>query len=151
MKTMTAMTAMTAMTEMTEMTAVADCERTSLELAGHQTLVVENDSRGSVLRIVDPRGRVTLRVEVTEDGPVLCFDSGLQVRAEGNMDFEAQRVTIRGREGVSIKSGADVNIRAAGDLHSEARIQTVRARLGNVNLHANDDVKLRGERIRLNC
>lgn len=129
----------------------AECETTSLPLAGQQTLVVENDAGGNVLRILDPRGRVTLSVEVTEKGPVLRFESGLQVRTEGHLDFEAQRVAIRGREGVRIESGADTHIRAAGDLSSEARIQNIRARLGNVNLKANDDVKLRGERVRLNC
>ena len=137
---------------MKTMTEVAESGTTSLQLAGQQTLVVENDSRGSVLRIVDPRGRITLSIEVTDEGPVaLCFDSGLQVRTEGNMEFEAQRVTIRGRDGVHIESGADAFIHAAGDLHSEARTQHITARLGNVNLKANDDVKLRGERIRLNC
>ena len=136
---------------MKSMSAVAKSETYSLDLAGEQQLVIQNDVGVSVLRILDPGGRVTLSIEVTERGPVLCFESDLEVRAAGALDFEAQRVAIRGREGVCIESGADARIVAAGDLHSVARIQNVRARLGNVNLKANDDVKLRGERILLNC
>jgi hypothetical protein len=32
-----------------------------------------------------------------------------------------------------------------------ARIQNITAELGNVNLQANDDVKIDGERILMNC
>jgi hypothetical protein len=124
---------------------------TTLDLPGRQRLLVEREPDASVLRIFGSDGRVTLSIEVTESGPVLCFEGGLEVRASGALDFAAQRVAIRGREGVRIESGGDAHIRAEGDLHSEARVQNVRARLGNVNVKANDDVKLRGERIRLNC
>jgi hypothetical protein len=136
---------------MKKTTASAETGALSLELAGEQQLTVQSDQGVSILRILDPGGRVTLRVEVSENGPVLCFESGLQVRASGALDFEGQRVAIRGREGVRIESGADTQLVAAGDLHSDARVQNIRARLGNVNLKANDDVKLRAERIRLNC
>jgi hypothetical protein len=126
-------------------------QTTALERPGRQRLLVERAPDASVLRICGADGRVTLSIEVTESGPVLCFEGGLEVRAKGELDFEAQRVAIRGREGVRIESGGDAHIRAQGDLNSEGREQNVRARLGNVNVKANDDVKLRGERIRLNC
>jgi hypothetical protein len=44
-----------------------------------------------------------------------------------------------------------MKLQASGDLHSEARIQNVTATLGDVNVRANDDVKLSGERVRVNC
>jgi hypothetical protein len=40
---------------------------------------------------------------------------------------------------------------ADGDLKTEARIQEIRARLGNVNVSANDDVRIDGERVMVNC
>lgn len=45
----------------------------------------------------------------------------------------------------------DLKLQVAGDLHSEARVQNVTATLGDVNVRANDDVKMIGERIRMNC
>jgi len=100
-------------------TAVAG-EAISLPLVGQQTLVIENDAQGNVLRILDPHGQVTLSVEVTEEGPVLCFENGLQVRTEGHLEFEAQGVAIRGRDEVRIESGADAYIYAASNLNLKA-------------------------------
>jgi hypothetical protein len=36
-------------------------------------------------------------------------------------------------------------------LDSQARIQNITAVLGNVNVKANDDVRMNGERVRMNC
>lgn len=121
---------------MKSMTTAAEGEATSLPLVGQQTLVIENDAQGNLLRIPNPHGRVTLSVEVTEEGgPVLRFENGLQVRTEGHLEFEAQRVAICGRDEVRIESRADAHIQAADDL----------------NLKADDDLKLQGERVRVNC
>ncbi|WP_141699251.1 hypothetical protein [Candidatus Thiosymbion oneisti] len=120
---------------MKSMTTAAEGETTSLPLVGQQTLVIENDARGNLLRILDPHGQVTLSVEVTEEGgPVLRFENGLQVRTEGHLNFEAQGVAIRGRDEVRIESGADVHIHAAG----------------NLNLMGNGDVELQGEQVQIN-
>ncbi|WP_133512696.1 hypothetical protein [Candidatus Thiosymbion oneisti] len=120
---------------MKSMTTAAESEATSLPLVGQQTLVIENDARGNRLRILDPHGQVTLSVEVAEAGrPVLRFDSGLQIRTEGHLEFEAQGVAIRGRDEVRIESGADAHIHAAG----------------NLNLKGNGDVELQGKQVRVN-
>ena len=52
---------------------------------------------------------------------------------------------------VSLNTDGDLALRAAGALTSEARIQNLTATLGDVNVRANDDVKMQGERIRMNC
>jgi hypothetical protein len=44
-----------------------------------------------------------------------------------------------------------VSIDTPGDIHSEACSQKITAHLGNVDIKANDDVTLDGERIRMNC
>jgi len=36
-------------------------------------------------------------------------------------------------------------------MHSLARVQNIKADLGNVNVTANDDVSINGERVRVNC
>jgi hypothetical protein len=90
-------------------------------------------------------------MRITDKGAELLFEDGLQMRSQGKLTLDGDKVTIRGREELRLESGGEAHITVTGDLHSEARIQTIRATLGNVNLKANDDVKLRGERILLNC
>jgi len=119
---------------MKSMPVPAEHETTSLPLVGQQTLVIENHAQGNLLRILDPHGQATLSVEVTEEGPVLRFEHGLQVRTEGHLEFEAQGVAIRGRDEVRIESRADTHIHISG----------------NLNLKANDDVELQGEQVQIN-
>ncbi len=97
-------------------------------------------------------GHMSLSIRVTPQGPVLRFDGpGLKIETAGELSVEAQRLNLHGRSGVSVTSAGDVHIQTPGDLHSHARIQNITADLGNVNIKANDDVKLNGERVRANC
>jgi hypothetical protein len=126
-------------------------EVVDLELVGRQRLRVERGGADDRVTLVARDGQVTFSVRVTEHGPVLQFERGLTIEAADSLELAGRRVTIRGAEGVAIESGGDATLECAGDLTSTARIQNIRARLGNVNVKANDDVRVRGERIRLNC
>ncbi|WP_437295962.1 hypothetical protein [Sorangium sp. So ce426] len=107
---------------------------------------------GDVVRFLSPSGAVTLSVSLTEDGPVLRFEgASLVLQAAGSLAIEAEKLQLHGRAGVSLSTDGDLTLQATGDLHSEARIQNVTATLGDVNVRANDDVKLSGERVRVNC
>ncbi|WP_437588941.1 hypothetical protein [Sorangium sp. So ce1000] len=126
--------------------------REIVELTGRQRLVVVRQPDGDVVRFLSPSGAVTLSVSLTEDGPVLRFEgASLVLQAAGSLAIEAEQLQIHGRAGVSLSTDGDLTLQAAGDLHSEARIQNVTATLGDVNVRANDDVKLSGERVRVNC
>ena len=135
---------------MTSPDAPPECE--TIELTGDHQLTIERRVSDSVLRILSPSGSVSLTIELTADGPILRFD-GLNVRIEssGDLAIGARRLALHGREAVSITTDGDAAVRAAGDLTTEARVQNISARLGNVNVKANDDVRLRGERVKLNC
>ena len=112
----------------------------TLEFPGRERLEVE----GNAVRIVGPGGDLLLTVLLTPSGPVLRFEGArLSLETSGDLALNARHVSIHGREGVRISS--------EGDFESRARIQDITATLGNVNLRANDDVKLDGERILLNC
>jgi hypothetical protein len=127
------------------------CVQTVPLVAG-QHLLIEQLPERNLLQIVGPDGQARFSLEITRDGPVLRFDrGGLTIRAAGPLAIDAEAVAIHGREGVAITSGGDALIAARGDLESRARIQNLTAVLGNVNIRANDDVKLDGERIRMNC
>jgi hypothetical protein len=127
-------------------------KREIVELAGRQRLMIVRGPDGDVVRFLSPSGAVTLSVSLTENGPVLRFEgASLLLQAAGSLAIEAEQLKLHGRAGVSLSTDGDLSLQATGDLHSEARTQNVTATLGDVNVHANDDVKLSGERVRVNC
>jgi hypothetical protein len=131
--------------------APGTAEVVDLELVGRQHLRIERGAKDDRVTLVARDGRISFSLRVTPEGPVLQFEGGLTIEAGDSLALAGRRVAIRGAESVSIESGGDASVEVAGDLSTTARIQNIRARLGNVNVKANDDVRLRGERIRLNC
>lgn len=119
-----------------------------LALAHGQRLAVET---GNVLRLFGADGQTTLTVLITPAGPVLQFSGGLEIRTDGDLGLSGKRLALHGREGVAISTGGDMLLHADRDLHSMARIQNITAELGNVNVKANDDVRINGERVLVNC
>jgi adhesin HecA-like repeat protein len=120
----------------------------TLALAHGQRLAVD---AGNVLRLFAADGQTTLTLLITPGGPVLQFSGGLAIHAEGNLALSGQTLDLHGREGVAISTGGDLRLHAERDLHSVARIQNITADLGNVNVRANDDVRIDGERVMVNC
>lgn len=125
---------------------------TRIDLAGGHELVVTSVADVDVVQLVAQNGSVCLSIELTEAGPILRFEgAALRLRASGDLVVEAERLALVGRSALALETGGDLSIRARGDLTSEARIQTITADLGNVNVKANDDVRLDGERVLVNC
>ena len=104
------------------------------------------------MQFLAPGGAVTLSVLLTEAGPVLRFEgASLVLQASGSLAIDAEHLHLRGRAGMTLETAGDLALQAKGDLNSAARIQNITATLGDVNVQANDDVKLVGERVRVNC
>ena len=123
-----------------------------VDLRGDQQLVIDQGPQEDRLMITSADGRVSLTITITEQGPVLHLEgSGLMIRTDGDLAINAKSLAIHGRDGIALTSGGDAHISAAGDLTTTARIQNITAELGNVNVQANDDVKIDGERILMNC
>jgi hypothetical protein len=122
---------------------------------------IEIDERGSSeqLTVRSAQGRLELRLRLTADGPVLDVEAvGLTLRSAGEVAVDCERFVVRAREDVAIEAGGTISQRAAGDHEVEAAGESthealavrIESKLGNVELEANDDVLVRGERIRLN-
>lgn len=105
-----------------------------MAFGGYQ-LVLERTATGGVLRLVGRDGAQPIELEVTPAGPVLRLRSGLAIAVDGDLDLRGDRLSLHARTALSLTSDGAVDIRAGGD----------------VVLQANDDVKLSGERIKLNC
>jgi len=120
-----------------------------INLPGGQRLELSVDGDDTILK-VNAAGKTMVNIRITKDGAELNFEDGIQVRTQGDVTLDGDRVTFRAREELRLESGGAVNICAQGDLNTEGRIQNIRSKLGNVNVKANDDVKMRAERILLN-
>lgn len=118
---------------------------------GNCVVTVERTESGGILRLVTADGTQPLEIEVGPRGPLLRLRAGLGIVVDGPLEVAADSVALTVRNAISMKSGGDITLRAEGDVTSEGRDQTVIARLGDVAIHANDDVRLNGERIKLNC
>ncbi len=125
---------------------------TAIALVGGQRLVVEQQNASNVLKLIAADGRLCLSIRITPDGPILMCEGGnLAIESTGVLSLAAERVAIHAREGMSLTTDGDMYFKSEGDSHSEARTQHVTACLGNVNLKANDDIRLNGERVMVNC
>lgn len=128
-----------------------EIETQSLTLAGGHELIVQRGSLADVLRVTRPDGNAGISVTITAEGiHVAISGAGLTLKADGPLALEAATLALRGEQGVVIESGGEAHIGVAGALTIEGRSQTIRATRGDVQIRANDDVNLEGERIRLN-
>jgi hypothetical protein len=124
----------------------------TMPMAGGHSLVLDGLEEVDRVELQDQAGNVVLRIHASADGAIVSLGEGpLVLRVDGPLAIEAEHVSIRGERGLELSTGGDARIDVAGDLESEARIQSIRARLGEVRVRANDDVRLNGERIKLNC
>jgi len=123
---------------------------------GYAMVVVEDRT---VLRLTAPDGRLCLTISLRPGGPAVeVTAASLDVATSGDITIDCERFAVNARRDLLLVAGGDLtedaggNIitRADGELTTEAVAQQHRARLGNVDLIANDDVSLLGERIRLN-
>jgi hypothetical protein len=124
----------------------------TLRLVGDHRLRIERTSDANVLKIMGPEGTLRLSIRVTADGPELQVEaSEVNIHVADALNIDAGQVRIHGRDSLALTSGGDAKLAAAGDLDSSARIQNITATLGNVNVEANDDVRMNGERVLMNC
>jgi uncharacterized protein (DUF2345 family) len=123
----------------------------TIALAGKHVLEIVRNGEQNVLHLLAPDRSAGLSITITAQGISLrVAGADVVLQTTGKLAIDAEELSLHGRRGVAITTDGDATIRAQGDLSSEARIQNIRARLGNVNVTANDDVKLSGERIKLN-
>jgi hypothetical protein len=131
-----------------------------VELLGGQRLtIVRAGARGAgapetadVLHLVGPDGNTTLKVYIGPEGTKIELGAAsLAVRVAGDLAIDAGRISLHGREGFSISTGGDLTVRSDANIFTRAVEQKFVATRGDVTLYANDDVKIDGERIRMNC
>lgn len=133
-----------------------------IELARNQTLVITRarmqpappaeEPGDDCLRLLNAQGATSLTIRLTSGGPVVEISGGsMALKVDGDLAIAARRLLLHGSEGVAISTDADAQIVAGQNLMTQGRRQEVTATHGDVRVYANDDVKIDGERIRMNC
>jgi hypothetical protein len=118
---------------------------------GDHVVVVERNAAGGVLKLIAADGNLPLEIAITKDGAVLRLGRGLTVSVAGALSLQVESLAVNARAGIALDSGGPLRLQAAGDVVTSGDAQTIVARKGNVDVTANDDVTLHGERIKMNC
>lgn len=124
-------------------------------------LDVESPGDGSDrVTVRAPDGQVELEITLTERGPVLHFRAAqLALESQGKLALRCEELDVHARGDIRQVAGGDqeqvvlgdARVSVSGDLASRARTTQIESRRGDVQIRANDDVRLNGERVKLNC
>ena len=129
-----------------------------LRLKQGQVLVIDKDKEE--IKLLDKNNTVRLIISIKEDNLVINVEAyQLNLKAEQELNLSANKINICSEEVISLTSRGNIIHNVSKDMLTQvdgnninnAKIQNITAELGNVELKANDDIKLNGERIQLNC
>ncbi len=116
-----------------------------LELASGRSVVCRPaaDSCDEVT-IRGPQGEVLLEVVLTPAGPILRFHAAqVQLDCKGSFQVRCEKFEV--------ETTGDIVQKAGGNVRVESKEMCLEAKRGDLDVRANDDVNLNGERVRLNC
>ena len=141
-----------------EHTAETQAKRVELPSGRVVTARVEQGEERVTIQSRD--GLVELEVRLTPEGPVLRFRAAdIELSSKGDVRVDCDRFEVRAAREIVHKTegdlkqevGGDASLHAGGELSQKARRARIEAERGDVEIEANDDVRLLGERIKLNC
>jgi hypothetical protein len=129
----------------------------SIKLPAGNTLLVDKDA--NELKLLGKDQVLQLTIKIKEEGLVVNVNaSQLNITGTDELNLSSKKINIEASEQINIKSngnlvqqiGKDCLTETGGTNKNIARIQKLTASLGNVEIKANDDVKLDGESVKLN-
>lgn len=128
-------------------------------LPSGRAIEVQSASDADVLRFRAPNGECVLTIHLTDAGPVVrVAGAALEVSATKRLSVDCEEFHLRASGTANIEVGGDLHERVGGSVQRVARGETsteaqhvrVEARPGGIELRANDDVRVTGERVLLN-
>jgi hypothetical protein len=128
-------------------------------LPSGRAIEVESGPDADVLRFRAPSGECVLTIHLTDAGPVVRVTAAaLELSASKRLSLDCEEFHLRASGRAAIDVGGDLQERVGGSVHratrgdaiTEAQHVRVDARPGGIELRANDDVCVTGERVMLN-
>lgn len=126
---------------------------------GHSLAILEKNEK-DVIQVRNAQGVVLFTIEVSNEGTNLNIEAeNINIKANKSLQLSGETIDIKSKKKIFIKSEGDLNqyvkgnkvIETQGENIETAKTQCIKAYLGDVKLKANDDIKLNGERVKLNC
>jgi len=112
--------------------------------SGRTILCTDAEGGGELVTVRGPQGTVELEIRLTDQGPVLRFEAAaLDLVTPGTLRARCERFEVQ--------ASGDIVQHAGGTLETRAHSTTITSTRGDVAIQANDDVRLNGERVKLNC
>ncbi|MBK9259040.1 MAG: hypothetical protein IPM54_04320 [Polyangiaceae bacterium] len=143
--------------------ATPSADTTTQRMALASGRVVEADVEGpgrDRLTIRSSTGEVELQICMTEKGPLLRFKAAdVELEATRDVKVKCEEFHVHAEKQIVQESGGDLrqriggqaDVKVRGRMTLAARETRLQAKRGNVQIEANDDVEVLGERIKLNC
>jgi hypothetical protein len=98
-------------------------DRREIYLREGRTLSVESAGNEELVEVRSSSGQVELRIKLTEDGPVLQFESArLQLKATEAVEIESKRVDIKATESLQLTSEDEVKVDAEGEVRVNGKM-----------------------------
>ena len=133
-------------------------EQPVIKFATGNTLIIDKES--GELKLMSREDVLQLTIHIKGDGLTLDINATqLNITAAEELNLSSKKINIDGSELVKIKSGGnlvtevkkDSLTEVAGSNKNIAQVHKIAATLGNVDIKANDHIRLNGESVLLNC
>ena len=118
------------------------------------------DTTKEKLELFDKNGMLQMTIDVKEKGLMIQVNAAsINLNATEELNLSGKKINITAAEQVNIKTKGnlvqqvdkDALMEVGGTNKMLAMVQKITATLGDVSIKANDDVKLNGERVKMNC
>ena len=129
-----------------------------IEFSSGNTIII--DKKNEELRLINSNQLLQLVISVKEEGLIVDLNAcHLNIKASDQLHLSAKKIDIEASEQIKLKSSGNIVQDVGKDFLTEvggtnkmiAVVHKITANLGNVEIKANDDVRLDGERVKLNC
>lgn len=87
-----------------------------------RTIALYPDGAEEYLEIIEPSGQLSLKVRLTEEGPVMVLEGArLELKSAESVTLAAKRIAITAEEEASVESNGSLKIGSSDDMkiHSE--------------------------------
>jgi hypothetical protein len=128
-------------------------------LASGRSLEITGEAAGERIQVRSAEGDILVSIRLTDEGPVLSLAAAsLEIAAAKTLALSCETLRIQAAQDAAVDVGGSLHERVRGSVVREAgrsarvtaREVKVEASPGGVEIRANDDVGIVGERVRLN-
>ncbi|NJL60054.1 MAG: hypothetical protein HC887_10860 [Desulfobacteraceae bacterium] len=100
-----------------------------------RTIAVYPDGDEEYLEVIEPSGQLSLKIRLTEDGPVMVLEGArLELKSAESVTLAAKRISINAEEEASVESKGSLKIASSDDM----------------KIHSEEDVVVTGKILHLN-